>query len=164
MNLTIRAAKNSFFDRQKVIDAVSKAERQRLSAAGAKVRKAAQKSIRMGDRPSAPGRPPHGHKSGVRKRTSKSTGKVRFRAVSLLREFIFFSYDRAAKSVVIGPALLNGTVTRQALHALEYGGPSVVMERDGKRRTVAIRPRPFMRPALAAEMAALPELFRNSVR
>ena len=164
MNLTIQAAKNSFFDRQKVMDAVSKAERARLSKAGAFVRQRAKTSIRYRERPSSPGSPPSAHRSVGR--VHKKSGKVvhKRQLVSPLREFMFFAYDRVTRSVVIGPALLNGTVTRQALHALEHGGPSVVMERQGKRRAVVVRPRPFMRPALAAEMAKLPELFRNSVR
>ena len=164
MNLTVQAARGNFFDRQKVMDAMSKAERARLSKAGAFVRQRAKTSIRYRERPSAAGSPPSAHRSvgSVHKKSGRVAHKRQL--VSPLREFMFFAYDRATRTVVVGPALLNGTVSRQALHALEYGGPSVTLERDGKRRAVVIRARPFMRPALAAEVAALPELFRDSVR
>lgn len=164
MNLTVQAAKGNFFDRQRVLDAVGKAERQRLSKAGAFVRQRAKTSIRYRERPSAAGSPPSAHRSvgSVRKRSGRTV--ARRQMVSPLREFMYFAYDRATRSVVVGPAILNGTVSRQALHALEHGGPSVVVSGRGQRRQVTVRARPFMAPALAAEAAKLPELFRNSVR
>ena len=66
------------------------------------------------------------------------------------------------RSVVIGPARLNqkrGNVPP----TLEYGGPAVAVRR-GQTRRVTIAPRPYMRPAFAAEQKSLPPLWRNSIR
>lgn len=165
MNLTVNAVKGNFFDRQAVINAVGKAERRVLSKAGANVRKKAMRSIRYGDRPSRPGRPPAGHRTVLK--TLRFKGKASSKgpqAVSPLREFLFFSYDRATRTVVVGPALLSGKAGGQALHALEHGGPSAVVDARGRRHPITVRARPFMAPALAAEARNFPELFRNSVR
>jgi hypothetical protein len=163
MNLTVSMAKSSFFDRQRVIDAVDKATRKVLSKAGAFVRQRAKTLIRYRDRPSAAGSPPSAHRTVGR--VHKKSGKVvtKKQLVSPLREFMFFSYDRRTKTVVIGPALLSGTQSSRALHALEYGGPTVILA-GGRRKSITIRARPFMRPAMAAEMGTFPGLFSNSVK
>lgn len=165
--ITVEAAKSNFFDRRKVTDDVGPKAARFLSRAGAEVRKEAQRGIKMSPdgKPSRPGARPYGHHSGLRKRASKSTGKTRLRKVSLLREFIFFSYDRATRTVVVGPALLSNTLAgAAALKALEYGGTSIVSAgRAGKTRPVRVRARPFMRPALAAAAPNFPAILRASV-
>lgn len=163
LNLTVKAAKANFFDRARVQDSLDRALRDALSRIGAFVRQRARTSLRYRDRPSTPGSPPSAHRTMIRKKTNKKTGKVKFQPVSPLREFIFFAYDPARKSVVIGPALLNAKGGSRALSALEYGGPSTIWS-DGKRKQVYIKARPFMRPALEAEQKAMPHLWRNSVR
>lgn len=161
--LKFKAAKGNFFDRDKIIKAMDRATLRVLNQFGRMVRKRAQASLKYGDRPSAPGSPPTAHRSRSITKTSRSTGRTRKRSVSYLREFLFYSYDDAAKSVVIGPSKLDQTVDSDALPALEYGGSSTVSSR-GKGRRVKIRPRPFMRPALDAELPNLAPLWRNSVR
>lgn len=161
--LKFEAAKGNFFDRSKVIKALDRANLRVLNQFGRLVRKQAQGSLKYSDRRSPPGSPPAAHRSRSITKTSRSTGKTRKRSVSFLREYLFYSYDDAAKSVVIGPSKLNSTVDSGALPALEYGGSSTVRSR-GKGRRVRIRPRPFMRPALDAEMPKLAPLWRNSVR
>lgn len=161
--LTFNAARSNFFDRAKVMNAIGGARLRVLKEYGRRVRKRAQQSLRYGTATSAPGAPPTAHKTGHVTRKSKSTGKTRVRSVSYLREFLFFAYDDATKSVVIGPVRLNSTVSPDALPALEYGGSSVVAD-HGKRRSVRIRARPFMRPADAAERPGLPALWKDSVR
>jgi len=139
--------KQMFFDTKAVLSAVDKATRRVLSRFGAFVRTTARSSIRKRKRPSAPGRPPSSH-----------TG--------LLRKFIFFGYDRQRQSVVIGPMRLNQK-TGDALEALEYGGPSTVVEgRRGKRRRrrINVAARPFMGPAFEKEQPKLPAMWRDSVR
>lgn len=165
--LTLNAAKSNFFDRPAVIAAVGRATATALSKGGAEVRKLAQRSILMRERPSSPGQPPHGHRTGTRTRKSKSTGRVRVQAVSPLREFLFFSFDPQTESVVVGPVKLSQALSGTAPMALEYGGSSVVVSyRNGRRvqRRVSIRARPFMRPALQAAMPVILEAFRNSVK
>lgn len=89
---------------------------------------------------SRPGDPPLNH-----------TGK--------LKNNIFFAWEEATQSVRIGPTKFNGRGSSMA--ALEYGGPAPVLVKKwhghGSRptweiRTVYIRARPFMRPALKKAM------------
>ena len=143
--LSVKAARGNFFDSAKVVKAVDAATRKVLSKFGAFVRTRARTSIRKRKGISPPAGPPSSH-----------TG--------LLKKFLFFSYDADRKSVVIGPARLGSTVDPAALPALEYGGRSSVVNRKGRRRRISVRPRPFMGPALAAELPGLPAMWRDSVR
>jgi hypothetical protein len=136
-----------FFDRKKVTDAVDKAARSVLSRAGAFIRTTAKHSIRTRKGISPPGSPPYSH-----------TG--------LLKRFIFFGYDAARKTVVVGPMRLNQKVGN-APEALEHGGDSeavVGLRRSRKRRRVRIKARPYMGPAMEQEMPKFPGLWANSVK
>jgi hypothetical protein len=177
----------SYFDREAVIKALDGPRRRALNEMGRRIRKFAQKSLRYGDKSSPPGSPPTAHKSRRRKRTSRSTGKVRYRSVSFLREFMEYGYDLDTKSTVVGPRRLNGTADPDSMHRLEYGGSfqgkgrtfSVknAVGRDAKGRytsqgsktvrlagTIRIAPRPFMGPALQAEIPGFAPLWKDSVR
>lgn len=146
--MEIGQVKGLFFDTEKVLRATDKAERRVLSKFGAYVRRGARSSIRKRRAPSPPGTPPSSH-TGV------------------LKRFIFFAYEPERRTVVIGPARLNQK-TGDAPPALEYGGQSRVVTGNRRRRrrvrTVTIRPRPFMRPALERERPKLPAMWKNSVR
>ena len=155
---------SGFFDRDAVMKAVGKANRQILNQMGRKVRSTAQKSLIYSDKPSRPGQPPHAHKSRIRTRVSRKTGKVRKRSVSFLREFLFYAYEFDKQDVVVGPAKLNSTIDSRALLALEEGGTSRVPAEGGKTRTVTIRKRPYMKPALMTTLPDFPKMWANSVR
>jgi hypothetical protein len=142
IGMTFQAAKGNFFDREKVKRSVDAGTRRVLSKFGAFVRQRARTSIRSRKGTSPPGSPPYSH-------------------VGLLRKFILFAYDPARKSVVIGPTLIREG--SQAPRLLEHGGMGVI-EDQGRKRPARYRPRPFMRPAFAAEKSQLPALWRNSVR
>jgi len=103
------------------------------------VRTTARSSIRRRKVVSRPGQPPSSH-----------TG--------LLKRFIFFGYDPARHSVVIGPVALARS-DGKAPSLLEHGGMS---RRAG--RAVRYRRRPFMGPAMTKELPGLPKLWRDSVR
>lgn len=165
LGLTVRAAKRNFFDREKVQRAVDKATHRTLSKVGAFVRQRARTSLRYRKKPSVAGSPPSAHRTMLRLKKKRKDGSTKPQMVSPLREFIFFAYEEQRKSVVIGPALLNARSGAKALKALEYGGPSVIVEeRTGKRKRVMIRARPFMRPARDAELPAFRRMLKNSVR
>jgi len=135
-----------FFDREKVVRAVDKARRAVLSRAGAFIRTAARTSIRKRKGSAPPGSPPHSH-------------------VGLLRNFILFGYDRASDSVVVGPAKLNKPT--EAPRVLEHGGTTTVTKfsRGRLRKSrIAIKPRPYMGPALEKERPKLQKLWAGSVR
>ena len=142
IGVTFKAAKQNFFDRERVKKSVDSATRRVLSKFGAFVRQRARTSIRNRKGASPPGQPPYSH-------------------VGLLRKFIFFAYDQPRQSVVIGPVLLRGESDAPKL--LEHGG-DVVRRTKHKARRMHYRPRPFMGPAFQKEKAALPALWKDSVR
>lgn len=173
IGLSVNQAKGLFFDRARVVSAVSKAERRVLSKFGAFVRTRARSSIRTRKKASQPGRPPSSH-----------TG--------ILKGYLFFAYEPSRRSVVIGPAKTNqvffrmdGTpVTGLVPEVLEYGGAIRILEvlkygrwqradlRSKRRlaglktrlRTVTIAPRPYMNPALRAEAPKFPLFWRDAVK
>lgn len=158
-----------FFDRAKVMSRMTSAERRVFSRMGAYVRTRARRSIRKRKKVSEPGQPP-----------SSRTG--------LLRNFIFFGYDKSKHSVVIGPEKLNrmsGSPDGQPIRGtipeiLERGGTVRLMEEQGrngqwrrvyKRRNKPIRmrparmqARPFMGPALQAETKNLSPMWRDAIK
>lgn len=133
-----------FFDTRAVARKVDTATRRVLSRFGAFVRRTARSSIRKRKKASPPGKPPSSH-----------TG--------LLKKFIFFGYEPAKRSVVIGPVRLSQNGRGEAPSLLEYGG-AMKMERRGKRKRAKVRPRPFMGPAMDKEEPKLPAMWRDSVR
>ena len=98
--MTFQAAKQGFFDRAKVKNAVDAGTRRVLSRFGAFVRTRAKTSIRKKKGTSPPGSPPHSH-----------TG--------LFQKFFLFTYDPQRKSVVLGLPLMG--VESQAPRLLEHG-------------------------------------------
>ena len=165
--------KEMFFDRRAVRRAVDRARQKALSKAGAFVRTAARSRIRparqmsLGEMTSEEraahqkytriarqkGRPPP-----KRPRASSKPGESPRSQTGLLKRFIFFGYDQATDTVVIGPAKLGGR--KNAPEVLEYGGH--VTLKSG--RDAFIEPRPYMGPALEQELDRLPRLWANSVR
>ena len=135
--------KRMFFDRQAVISKVDAATRRVLSKFGAFVRRSAKSSIRKRKKPAPPGQPPSSH-----------TG--------LLKKFIFFGYDAARQSVVIGPTRLNQKGRGEAPPLLEYGGKTTLVRR-GKKKRVTYQARPYMGPAFEKEKPQLPAMWRGSI-
>lgn len=133
-----------FFDTKKVRRAVDAGTRRVLSRFGAFVRRTARSSIRKRKKPSSPGSPPSSH-------------------IGLLKKFIFFGYEPAKRSVVIGPVRLSQKGRGEAPYLLEYGG-STKVEHRGKRKRAKVRPRPFMGPAFEKEEPKLPAMWKGSVR
>jgi len=112
---------------------------------GASVRRRSQGLLRYGIKPSRPGQPPTVHRSR-RGRQSYSP----------LRERIFYAVEDVDFRTVVGPELLPG---KQGAGSLEEGGP--IRLSDG--RTVSIERRPFMLPALMAELPGVPDLWANAI-
>lgn len=125
-----------FFDPQRVIRAMDKATRRSLMRAGAFIRRTAKTSIRKRKGASKPGKPPHSH-------------------IGHLRRLLYFAYDPAIPSVVIGPAKWR---FGEAPNLLEFGGTQ--SRRRGRK---VIRRRPFMGPAYKKELPKLPRRWRNAI-
>jgi hypothetical protein len=137
--------KDLFFDKKTVLRAVDKAKRAVLSKAGAFIRTAAKHSIRTKKGSAPPGKPPHSHEGS-------------------LRRLIYFGYDRASDSVVVGPVGFKRSI---APHVLEFGGKTEVKRwRHGKlvKTRVTVREHPYMGPALDKERPNLPKRWAGSVR
>lgn len=142
---SVESAKKSFFDSKAVIGATDAATRKVLAKQGALVRRQARSLIRRRKGPAPPGEPPHSHKGQLRK-------------------FLFFAYDRQAKSVVVGPAAL-GRATAPAL--LEYGGtfrPPTKKNSKAKPKQIHIAQRPYMSVALEQTKDKLPKTWKDAIR
>lgn len=163
LSMKLTTAKANFFDKELVKRKLDAAARRNLSKFGAFVRQGAKTSLKYKTGVSPAGRPPHIHKTGMRKKTNKKTGVVKVQAVSPLREFIYFVWDAAAQAVVVGPVQFGGAKGgSEALSALEHGGQTTIHGKQPRRVTVAARP--FMGPAAARELPKLPPLWRDSIR
>lgn len=174
MPFDIESAKSLFFDRAPVKSAVDAGTRRALSKFGAFVRTRSRSSIRKRKKASKPGQPPSSH-------------------VGLLKKFLFFGFDPAAKSVVTGPVLAGPR--SGAPETLEDGGPATVREAvpgggrkasspaqarayrrllgDGRlsaparqftTRQIHVRPRPYMLPAFKAELPKAAQVFKDAIR
>lgn len=99
-----------FFDTHAVIDAIGKANAKAMAAAGAAIRRHAQKSMPYRKRPSKPGQPPSAHKGQLKK-------------------LILFGFDLHTQSLVVGPVPLGGPAVVPPI--LEFGGQAAA--RKNKR-------------------------------
>jgi phage gpG-like protein len=136
-----------YFDQSRVLRAAERAEGRNLTRIGAFVRRRARSSIRKRAKPSRPGQPP-----------TRQTGR--------LRDRILFAVDRRGSSVVVGPRFQENATPAAAL---EFGGRTIATRRTNRgsrRRTFRIEARPYMRPALQAEIEAgtIDRVWANSVR
>lgn len=163
-----------FFDREQVLKQLNRSEKSRLSKAGAFVRRRARSSIRPArrkrvaelddaerlayfsavERAKAAGRKP----PKIWYFAHSKPGEPPRSIFGLLREHLYFVYDPATRSVVVGPAKLNGS-TGSVPAVLEHGGNTT----NSRGRSIYIAARPFMQPALEAEVDKFPELFRNAL-
>lgn len=165
--------KNNFFDRKDVQRRVEKMKFNAMRRFGALVRKVAQRSLRYA-KPgvhSKPGEPPKVHTSAnyTRVRINKKTGKAIRKAVSPLRDLIFYSFDQSRGSVVIGPVGFKTKNRTPAPQVLEHGGQVLSYPARGftlgplanRRVPRKVASRPFMWPAAREQMPKFPELFRG---
>lgn len=145
IGFTISDSKGLFFDRQAVLKPADRARRKALSKFGAYVRNTSRRSIRKvgkNGKPANPGQPP-----------KSRTG--------LLKNHIYFLYDKQADSVIIGPAALNGRrqQTRVATDVLEIGGS---VTRDGQQFVYAKHP--YMQPAFNQQLPKAAAMFRGEIK
>lgn len=147
--LKLEQAKEKFFDRAKVENAVERANLRNLSKAGAFIMTSARQSIRRRQKPSAPGQPPSAH-TGYLKR-------------------IYFGIE-GKDGVVVGPVKLNAK-GENVPQTLEFGGTQTLVvkrRRNGRlmtsKRKVRYQARPYMAPALEKNVSKIPPIWAGSVR
>jgi hypothetical protein len=146
IGMKLSQAKSFFFDRKAVTSRVDKSTARVLSKMGAFVRTRAKGSIRKRKKISDPGSPPSSH-------------------AGHLKNFIYFAYEPQRESVVVGPTLFGGAKSAgKAPGLLEFGGTDVITGRKRGGQVAIYRPRPFMKPAMDAELPKFPELWKNTVK
>jgi len=181
VGLTISQARAGFFDRPAVIRAVGKAKAAVLSKFGAYVRRSARTLIRPAGKKGAvsrPGEPPRAHVGHLRNRISfawdlRSQSEV-IGPEKFNQNFVE-GYGKPVKGVV--PQILEQGGQISIIELRYPGGPwyraslrrarsgRVAQYRQDKRRRVAtIAPRPYMGPALQANVHLLPPMWANSLR
>jgi hypothetical protein len=156
-----------FFDRPAVVNAIDSAKRKQLSRAGAYVRTTARRSIRPAGKRAVQARPRRGDRfRRANDPTVSRPGQPPRLHTSAQRnlKLILFAWEPARQSVIVGPVLFKSSSGVRIPEVLEHGGRSYVKGRFGRKKSVRIRPRPFMKPALQKEASKFPDLFSNSVR
>lgn len=150
--------KLQFFDRQSITDPAEKAAARNLSKMGAYVMRSARKSIKSKDGPSRPGTPPHAHsKYEVEGKGGKTKTRYRF------RDSILFGRAPGG-GLVVGPVFKQGSRGNPTVpESLEFGGMTTIGGKTRPTRNLKIRRRPFMRPALDANVNKFADLFRNAI-
>jgi hypothetical protein len=134
--------KRMFFDRDPVLKAIDAANRRVLSKIGAFVRTRAQTSMKRRRASAKPNQPPSAHGN------------------PLLKKLLYFAFDAATKSVVVGPVRSRKGVVP---HLMEYGGQGEVIVR-GVKTTRRFAPHAFMGPALAKEREGFAKLWKDQVK
>lgn len=110
MALDLSFAAKGFFTSELVLKNMDAAKRKALSKAGAFVRKRSRSSIKRRKTASKPGNPPHAHQGAIK--------------------LIYFAYDQASDSVVIGPIPFAGVMAPGIVTGtLEKGGAIAVKQR-----------------------------------
>lgn len=161
--MDVKAIAKTFFDKGAVASKIPPANRQALSKFGAAVRRIAQQSLQYRDGASAPGLPPHAHRSRSFSRHFQKNGRKVGKAqpTSPLRELLFFGYDADRQSVFIGPAL--GGSRSGAPDREEHGGTEVIRS-FGRRVVVHYPRRPFMQPAFDQVLDRAAGNYKNLIR
>ncbi len=152
--------KRNFFDRAAVLEAMDRKTVRALGRAGVIIQRAGKRLLKYGQTVSSPGSPPTVHKtSGFTRiaRRGKKAGQPQ--PVSPLRELVFYAYDPASKSTVVGPEIFRNAKSRGAPKALEKGGEVQVTKRDGTTTIQRVEARPFMLPALQSKVSVIPQQF-----
>lgn len=155
LQFKIEKSKQFFLDDRKILNAVKRAKVRALLYPAAAIRLTAIRSIRKRDGTSQPGSPPLSH------------------GAHLLRSHIYYLPQPSRADVhwvLIGAARLNKPGL--APNALEFGGdvrPSPRLNAMRRKaghselKTVKIAARPFMKPALDANIEKVPAAWKNAV-
>lgn len=133
-NGTVKEFKSAFFPKPE--RGIEQGSAGLLAKEGAYVRRRMQQTLRYAKKASAPGQPPKVHRSDsfTRARRDPRTGIETRRPTSPLKELIFFAFDRARNSVIVGPARF-GTAGGRVPGVLEYGGSVTQQKRVARAKS-----------------------------
>ena len=161
----------TFFDDKRVLAAASKAQRTSLVRSGAFIRTVARRSMKKGRMLRPDEMDPsqrrawetrvaiarrQGKPKPQRPRKSSAPGSPPHVRSGQLKRRLFFGWDTAARSVVVGPAKYKRGI---APSVLEYGGTVKY-----RKKSYRVEPRPYMKPALHEEIKRMPRRWRNSIK
>lgn len=162
--MNYKVAIKKFFKPDELIEATRRAEYRGLRHQGGYVMKAARASI----------------VKPARKNARSAPGKPPFSQTGRLRSSILFTYDNSSHSVVVG-AFSFGSKGNAVPGALEHGGQVKIDEtvfaweknsrnkmvrrrkKTGRKKTVTVKARPYMGPALERSKSALDAIWKNSI-
>lgn len=147
MPFSIETIGKGFFNPDAILKGLAREKRKALSKAGAYTRTSAKSSLKYGKGSSPRGKPPTVHKSLGFVRSKKVKGVETKQPTSPLRELIYFAWDEASESVVVGPAIFGGS-----------------KEGPGKVPGILEQTHPTMVPAMKANADKFPDLFRGILR
>jgi hypothetical protein len=175
MELTFSQAKEFFFDRLKVMEAVEKGKVAALAKVGGFVRSAARRSMKkarrmkpaeLSDTQLAIFQASGGKRENLPLKSSEPGQPPRVRR-GTLKQGILFAYDPKTKSVVAGPVRLSGS--SDAAANLEHGGTTEVTVLELETRPRKGRPatgrqlEAFLRKRAAGTLPARSSLRRRKV-
>lgn len=164
LKLRVDDAKSLFFDRKQTISALDETERKGLSRWGWQLRRKVKRSLRKArqkklaqltqeERQRYRIRQEYAKREGLpkpkRPLASSKPGEPPRMRVGLIKKLMFFAYEPANRSVVVGPAVIDNPTG--APEILEEGG--FVQTRAGRFR---IEPRPYMKPPFDEMIPELP--------
>ena len=127
LQFNLQTAKGYFLDRGIVRKQVGEIAVKGLSKAGAFIKTTAERALRYRSRSSSPGEPPTSWRAGAIRPDGTRTKRG-----PLLRKFMFYAFDPATQSVVVGPAALPGKRQRTP-SILERGGEALNSRRRVRR-------------------------------
>lgn len=166
-----------YFDRKIIMHALGKAKARELSKLGSYVRRTARWSIRQRKRASNPGEPPSSH-TGVLRNFIFFGYDARTQSVVIgpaTTNQIFYDMQLNPRTGIVPPVLEYGGEYKkyEAFWPGRDGGkwcrihhrsPKRVAKLKKRYRTVKIKKRPFMGPALRANESNFTNLWLNSVK
>lgn len=135
IQMGVRESKRMFFNTEAVKRSIGAATQKALSRQGAYIRQRMKGSLRYRKKASKSPDPPSVHRTESFRRTTtnRKTGVQTVRATSPLKELVFFAYDPATRSVVVGPAKF-GSSPGVVPPTLEKGGPAAFIEQLPKEK------------------------------
>jgi len=152
--------KGLFFNDDKILRHMSQVTRMALGKSGGVIRKTAQRSMRYVTAvPEQKKRVQQGKQKKVKPRIVSKPGEPprAVRPHPWLRKHLLYAYDPASRSVVVGPSVFGPSSGAPA--TLEFGG--TVKAKGGKMARV--EKRPYMAPALAAEVPHMADRYQDSL-
>lgn len=136
--------KKLWFDDAKVIKMLNRKERKALNRFGGTVRKHAQYSMKTRKGSAPPGEPPYAHDR------------------KLLKRMLYYSFDPANKSVIVGPVRLNETKNYHVPLVLEKGGRGYQKTESGRVIPRQYEARHYMGQAAAPYYGRIAQWYADS--